>query len=118
MESANRLVGALMKATNNNTVIDVCLVGSFLALCYRSMKQQKDIKALEEEKNSLIKSNNAMKKATWDWKQQLFAEASSAESALVPLSRLQVIYGEAPAPRTDDSTKDKAAEAAPSKFVV
>lgn len=88
-----------MKAANNNTVIDVCLVGSFLALCYRSVTQQKDIEALEAEKNSLIRSNKAMKKAMWDWKQQLFAEASS-ESALVPLSRLKVIYGEAPAPQT------------------
>lgn len=98
MESASRLVGALMKATNNNTVIDICLVGSFLALCYRSVKQQKDIEAMEAEKNTLIKSNKDMKKAMWDWKQQLFAEASS-ESALVPLSRLKVIYGESPAPQ-------------------
>lgn len=97
MEFANRLVGAAMRATNNNTVINVCLVGSFLALSVRSMNQQKDIEALEAEKDSLRKSNKAMKKTMWDWKQQLFAEAES-DAALVPLARLKAIYGEAPSP--------------------
>lgn len=61
------------------------------------MNQQKDIEALEAEKDSLRKSNKAMKKTMWDWKQQLFAEAES-DAALVPLARLKAIYGEAPSP--------------------
>ncbi|MCL7032763.1 hypothetical protein MKW94_022180 [Papaver nudicaule] len=32
----------------------------------------------------------------WDWKQQLFAEASNDESSPLSLSKLRVIYGEAP----------------------
>ncbi|KAK4778196.1 hypothetical protein SAY87_018383 [Trapa incisa] len=116
MESASQFVRVLTKATNKNTVIDVCLVGTFLALCYRSVKQQKNIEALEIEKISLIKSNKDMKKTMWVWKQQLFADAAS-DSALVPLSRLRVIYGEAPAPQTGDAINNQA-EAAPSKFVI
>lgn len=98
MEVANRIVSAAVRAVNNNTVISVCLVGSFVALGVRSVNQQKNIEALEAEKDSLIKSNKAMKKAMWDWKQQLFAEADTHE-ALVPLSRLKAIYGEAPIAR-------------------
>ena len=96
MELANKVVSTVTKAANNNTVISVCLVGSFLALSVRSVNQQRDIEAMEAEKESLTKSNKAMKKAMWDWKQQLFAEAST-DSALIPLARLKAIYGEAPA---------------------
>lgn len=98
MEAANRIVNAAIRAVNNNAVINVCLVGSFVALGVRSLNQQKYIEALEAEKDSLVKSNKAMKKAMWDWKQQLFAEAESHE-ALVPLARLKAIYGEAPVAR-------------------
>ncbi|KAJ6391646.1 hypothetical protein OIU77_025590 [Salix suchowensis] len=50
MEFANRLVAAATKAANNNTVINVCLVGSFLVLAARSANQQKNIEALKAEK--------------------------------------------------------------------
>ncbi|KDP32794.1 hypothetical protein JCGZ_12086 [Jatropha curcas] len=107
MEFANRLVAAATKAANNNTVINVCLVGAFTALCVRSVNHQKDIEALEAEKESLIKSNKALRKTMWDWKQELFAEAHS-DSALVPLARLKAIYGEAPSHPTGDAGKEDA----------
>ncbi|XP_004290863.1 PREDICTED: uncharacterized protein LOC101304345 [Fragaria vesca subsp. vesca] len=96
-ETVNKLVNAGRRAANNNTVISVCLVGSFIALGARSMKQQNKIEALEAEKDSVIKSNKATKQTLWDWKQQLYAEAGS-DSALVPLARIKAIYGDATTP--------------------
>ncbi|GAV71981.1 hypothetical protein CFOL_v3_15470 [Cephalotus follicularis] len=116
MEVVNRLVNIAKRAASNDTVIDICLVGSFVALMVRSGKQQRDIKSLEVEKESLTKTNKAMKKTLWDWKQQLFAEAQS-DTALVPLARLQAIYGEAPSPLTGDAVNEDAKLSAP-KFVV
>lgn len=95
MEFASKILRTLTNATNNNTLINVCLVVSFAALSARSIKQQREIDALEAEKDSLLNSNKSLKKTMWDWKQQLFAEAST-ESASVPLARIKAIYGEAP----------------------
>ncbi|KAG2709015.1 hypothetical protein I3843_05G200300 [Carya illinoinensis] len=118
MEFANKLVNAAVKAANNNTVINVCLVGFFAALSVRSVSQQRDIEALEAHKDSLAQSNKAMKRAMWEWKQQLFAEASSNDSPSVPLSRLKAIYGEAPvSPQIGDAITEDASSSA-SKFVV
>ena len=101
MEFANRLVGVATRAANSNAVINVCLIASFAALSVRSINQQKNIEALEAEKDSLIKSNKAMKKTMWDWKQQLFAKAEAeAGTILVPLARLKAIYGEVTSPPT------------------
>ncbi|XP_057470268.1 uncharacterized protein LOC130759162 isoform X2 [Actinidia eriantha] len=97
MEWASKAMSAATRAANNNTVINVFLVGAFVALSARSGMQQRDIQALEAEKHSLLKSNKDMKKVMWDWKQQLFAEASSPDAAIVPLARLKAIYGESPA---------------------
>ncbi|KAI3414585.1 uncharacterized protein J3R85_016101 [Psidium guajava] len=116
MEAANRALASLMKIANNDIVIDVCLVGAFAALCGRSVNQQKYIEALEAEKESLVKSNKATKKAMWDWKQQLFAEAAS-DSALLPLAKLKVIYGEAPSPQAGNTVGGNAKSPA-SKFVI
>lgn len=91
MEWGNRVMSIAGRAANNNTVINVLLVGSFVALTMRSVNQQRDIEALEAEKESLVKTNKALKKTMWDWKQQLFAEPQP-----VPLARLKAIYGEAP----------------------
>ncbi|XP_043720403.1 uncharacterized protein LOC122667964 [Telopea speciosissima] len=95
MEWASRAVSGAMRATNNNTVINLFLFGSFVALGIRSVNQQKDIEGLEAEKDSLVKSNKTLKKTMWDWKQQLYAEASD-DSFPVPLFKLKAIYGEAP----------------------
>ncbi|KAL4022803.1 hypothetical protein IC575_016549 [Cucumis melo] len=95
MDSASKFLRILSNDNNKNTLINVCLVFSFAALSARSIKQERQIEALEAEKNSLLDSNKALKKTMWDWKQQLFAEAST-QSALVPLARIKAIYGEAP----------------------
>lgn len=94
MEWASRVVNMATRASNNNTVINMFLLGSFVALSIRSLSQQKDIASLEAEKESLVKANKAMKKMIWDWKQQLLAEAST-ESSTVPLAKIKAIYGEA-----------------------
>lgn len=91
MEWGNRVMSIAARAANNNTVINVLLVGSFAALTVRSVNQQRNIEALEAEKESLVKTNKALKKTVWDWKQQLFGEPQP-----VPLARLKAIYGEAP----------------------
>lgn len=98
MEFINRIAELASRALNNNIVIDVCLLATFATLGLRSMHQQKLIEALEAEKENLTNSNKAMRKTMWDWKQQLFAEAST-DSAVVPLARLRAIYGEAPSPQ-------------------
>ncbi|KAL2325043.1 hypothetical protein Fmac_024101 [Flemingia macrophylla] len=98
MEFVNRIVSIATRAANNNTVINVCLVASFSILGVRSMNQQNTIEALEAEKESLTKSNKSLRKTMWDWKQQLYAEAST-DAAVVPLARLKAIYGEAPPPQ-------------------
>ncbi|RDX62397.1 hypothetical protein CR513_59280 [Mucuna pruriens] len=98
MEFVSRIVDIATKAANNTTVINVCLVASFATLGVRSMNQQKVIEALEAEKESLTKSNKSIRKTMWNWKQQLYAEAST-DSAVVPLARLKAIYGEAPPPQ-------------------
>lgn len=95
MDLASKFLRILSNDNNKNTLINVCLVFSFAALSARSIKQERQIEALEAEKNSLLDSNKALKKTMWDWKQQLFAEAST-QSALVPLARIKAIYGEAP----------------------
>ncbi|CAK9169035.1 unnamed protein product [Ilex paraguariensis] len=93
MEWASKVMGFASRAASKNTMINVFLVGSFVALSIRSVNQQNNMEALEAEKDSLVTANKAMKKTMWDWKQQLFAEAS-AENSLVPLSKLKAIYGE------------------------
>ncbi|XP_022976887.1 uncharacterized protein LOC111477117 [Cucurbita maxima] len=95
MDLASKFLRTLTNATNNNTLINVCLVISFGALSARSIKQQREIEALEAEKDSLLNSNKALKKTMWDWKQQLYSEAST-DSALIPLARIKAIYSEAP----------------------
>lgn len=100
---------AASKAASSNTVVNVFLVGSFVGLGIRSMNQQSEIEALEAQKEALLKSNKSVKQTLWNWKQQLFAEASSATAnnpPLVPLSKLKLIYGEVSTiPSAGDSEK-------------
>ncbi|MCE0481778.1 hypothetical protein HAX54_039823 [Datura stramonium] len=93
MELASKVGDAVNKALNSNKVLNVVLLGAFGLLCARSVQQQRNMETLEAEKNSLLNSNKAMKKAMWDWKQQLFAEAALPD-ALLPLSKIKAIYGE------------------------
>lgn len=94
MEWASKVMSVATRASQNNTVINVLLVGAFAALSMRSVKQQRDIEALTSQKDTLLVTNKAMIKSMWDWKQQLFNEASSPDTATVPLSKLKAIYGE------------------------
>ncbi|GMI65704.1 hypothetical protein like AT1G48200 [Hibiscus trionum] len=117
MELVNKLAALATRAANNNVVIDVCLVTSFAVLGIRSLNQQNVIESLEAERDSLTKTNKAMKKTMWDWKQQLFAEASSSASPLVPLANLKAIYGESTTPSTGDAVKE-GGKSPPTKFIV
>lgn len=118
MELANKLAALATRAANNNVVIDVCLVTSFAVLGVRSLKQQQLIEDLEAEKASLTKTNKDMKKVMWDWKQQLFAEATS-NTPLVPLANLKAIYGEAPTPPSiGDAAGKEGGKSAAATFVV
>ncbi|XP_050213397.1 uncharacterized protein LOC126664588 [Mercurialis annua] len=116
MEFVSRSVSLAVRAANSDAVIGVCLVGAFAALGLRSANQQKNIEALEAEKDSLLKSNKAIKKTMWDWKQQLFAEAESG-AALVPLARLKAIYGDGPSTPIGNFVKEDVKSPA-SKIVI
>ncbi|KAL4352168.1 hypothetical protein GQ457_06G024630 [Hibiscus cannabinus] len=116
MEFVNKLAALATRAANNNVVLDVCLVTTFSVLCIRSLNQQNVIESLEAERDSLTKANKTMKKTMWDWKQQLFAEASS-DSPLVPLAKLKAIYGESTTPSTGDAVKE-GGKSPPTKFIV
>ncbi|XP_021743728.1 uncharacterized protein LOC110709789 [Chenopodium quinoa] len=101
MELASRAMNIVNRLINSNTFVNICLLGSFTALGVRSMSQENLIEALESEKQAIANSNKAMKKSIWDWKQKLYADASSPETAIVPLSRLKAIYGEVVAVPSD-----------------
>lgn len=88
---ANKIAMLVSEARNKNAVINTCLGVSFIVLGLRSDKQQKYVEALQEQKDSLFKSNKEMKVTMWHWKQQLFADTSTV---VVPLSTLKAIYGE------------------------
>lgn len=86
-----------MKYLNNDTVINVFLVGAFGGLTLRSLNQQRQIEALESERESLVKSNKSTRQTIWDWKQSLYADAqATTNKPIVPLDKLKSIYGENP----------------------
>ncbi|KAJ4840381.1 hypothetical protein Tsubulata_039996 [Turnera subulata] len=112
-EEEKELVEAAMR---KETVINVCLVGTFVALCGRSVKQEKDIEALEAQSKSLTLSNKALRNTLWDWKQRL------ADSASLPLPTLNAIYGDhnppPPPPFPGDAAKENAESTPPPKLVI
>ncbi|XP_078432097.1 uncharacterized protein LOC144703723 [Wolffia australiana] len=92
MEVGSRLMNFLGKKDN---VVHLFLGGAFVALGFRSAAQQEEINQLEAEKDSLSRSNKAMQKDMWEWRQTLFNLASSDPSNFpIPLSRLRAIYGD------------------------
>ncbi|EPS73995.1 hypothetical protein M569_00775 [Genlisea aurea] len=111
-----RVVGAFNRAANSNAVVNTFLAGIFGALAVRSWGQQRVVEKLEEEKESLLTANKAIKNTTWEWKQKLYAEAQ--QNALVPLARLKAIYGEAADPGEDDKEEAGAAAAAAARIMV
>ncbi|EYU22960.1 hypothetical protein MIMGU_mgv1a016463mg [Erythranthe guttata] len=106
-----RVVSALNRAANSNAVVNTILLGAFGALAARSMFQERTIEAMEAEKDSLLKTNKAIKSTIWEWKQKLYAEAeANPHETLVPLSTLKSIYGEVvtdPTPPALSATDDK-----------
>ncbi|KAL9237567.1 hypothetical protein vseg_012099 [Gypsophila vaccaria] len=103
---AERLAEVMNRVINSNTFINICLVGCFSVLGLRSMHQQNLIEALEADNVKVQSTNKSLKKTMWDWKQQLYAEASS-DSAVVPLSRLKSIYGDVVSPPASDDIASK-----------
>ncbi|CAM9001851.1 unnamed protein product [Rhodiola kirilowii] len=117
MESVTRAVNTITSIATSNAGINVFLFGVFGALSVRSLVQQRQIDALEVEKESLAIGNKEMKKTMWDWKQKLYADASDPKSAVVPLTKLKAIYGDYTAPPTSNPTKEDAKASTP-KFVI
>ena len=92
MEAALR--GIRGKLTEHREkVVSALLLGSFLALGWRSVEQQREIEGLEAEKNSLRAANASMSTAMWAWREELFSLAA-APSSPISVSRLRHIYGE------------------------
>ncbi|XP_010456326.1 PREDICTED: uncharacterized protein LOC104737767 [Camelina sativa] len=112
---ANKIAMFLSEAINNNAVINTCLGVSFVVLGLRSDQQHKYVEALAEHKDSLSKSNKAMKVTMWEWKQQLFAEAASA---VVPLSTLKAIYGEVTATTQSGDTAKQESKVSTPKIMI
>ncbi|CAI9288362.1 unnamed protein product [Lactuca saligna] len=96
MELATKALEFANRAASNNTVINIFLVGAFGGLAVRSLNQQRQIEALESQRDSLVKSNKSMRQTIWDWKQKLYTEAEADKKPIVPLSKLKSIYGEVP----------------------
>ncbi|GAA0176630.1 hypothetical protein LIER_29574 [Lithospermum erythrorhizon] len=116
-----RAVETLNKLANNTTFLNVFLMGIFGTLSFRSMQQQNQIFALEAEKDSILKTNKTIKKTIWDWKHQLFTEAeSNPQNALVPLSTLRAIYGEATPVGSDAGNKTQKGDgkSPPPKWII
>jgi uncharacterized small protein (DUF1192 family) len=87
-------------STHREYVIHGLLLGSLVALGFRSAEQQKEIESLEAEKAALRASNAAASTAMWSWREELFRLAES-DSPIISASRLRAIYGEEePAPAT------------------
>ncbi|KAK9664910.1 hypothetical protein RND81_14G076500 [Saponaria officinalis] len=98
---AERVAEVVNRVINSNTFINICLVGCFSVLGLRSLNQQNLIESLEADNSRVQATNKSLKKTMWDWKQQLYADASS-DSAVIPLSRLKSIYGDVVSPPPSD----------------
>lgn len=96
MEYANKAIELINKAASNNKVINSFLGITFVALSLKSFSQQKNIETLETHKDSLLKSNKAIKTTIWDWKQQLYAQAQAQGSSVIPIDKIKAIFGDAP----------------------
>ncbi|KAK1258608.1 hypothetical protein QJS04_geneDACA022073 [Acorus gramineus] len=107
-------------------VVHLFLLGALGFLTARSWAQQKEIESLEAEKLSLMERNKAMKKSMWEWRRQLYREASksstspssSHDSFKIPLHRLQAIFGDDVSPDADSGAVDKDSPVLTKKFVI
>ncbi|KAH9624621.1 hypothetical protein KSS87_000776 [Heliosperma pusillum] len=90
---AEKVAEVMNRVVNSNTFVNICLLGCFSVLGLRSSSQQNIIESLEADNSRLTSTNKSLQKTIWDWKQQLYAEASS-DSSVVSLSRIKSIYGD------------------------
>ncbi|KAD2805670.1 hypothetical protein R6Q59_029297 [Mikania micrantha] len=119
MELATKAMEFASRAASNNTVVNVFLGGAFAGLTLRSLNQQRQIEALESQRDSLVKSNKSMRQTIWDWKQKLYADAEADKIPIVPLSKLKSIYGEAPTvPQPVGTTENKEGKASATKIMI
>ncbi|KAL6606653.1 hypothetical protein ACP70R_042306 [Stipagrostis hirtigluma subsp. patula] len=109
MEAALRGVRGKL-AEHRERVISALLLGSFVALGWRSSEQQREIDGLEAEKSALRAANASMSSAMWAWREELFALAA-APSPPISAARLRHIYGEEepapPAPKQPGSDDEE-----------
>ncbi|KAL7599952.1 uncharacterized protein LOC111903510 [Lactuca sativa] len=119
MELATKAMEFANRAASNNTVINIFLVGAFGGLAVRSLNQQRQIEALESQRDSLVKSNKSMRQTIWEWKQKLYTEAEADKKPIVPLSKLKSIYGEVPTlPQSAGIGEKKDGKASATKIVI
>ncbi|KAL6839644.1 hypothetical protein ACP4OV_030583 [Aristida adscensionis] len=109
MEAALRGVRGVL-SEHREKVVSALLLGSFVALGWRSSEQQREIDGLEADKSALRAANSAMSATMWAWREELFALAA-APSPPISASRLRRIYGEEdvapPAPRQPGSDSEE-----------
>ncbi|XP_044946661.1 uncharacterized protein LOC123395688 [Hordeum vulgare subsp. vulgare] len=74
-------------------VTSALLLGSFVALAFRSSEQQGEIEELEARKSSLRAANSAMSSTMWVWREELF-KLSAMPSLPIIATPLRHIYGE------------------------
>ncbi|GKC61095.1 hypothetical protein Tco_1088693 [Tanacetum coccineum] len=108
MEVASKARELFNKAISNNTVVNIFLVSAFGGLALRSLNHQREIEALESQRDSLVKSNKSIRQMLWDWKQSLYAQAEAdGNKAVVSLEKLKAIYGEVPTLAQSAGTAEK-----------
>ncbi|XP_044956637.1 uncharacterized protein LOC123407536 [Hordeum vulgare subsp. vulgare] len=108
--AALRGIGAKLSA-NPEKVTSALLLGSFVALGFRSSEQQGEIEELEARKSSLRAANSAMSSTMWAWREELF-KLAAMPSPPITAARLRHIYGEedlaipAPKPSGPDAEEE------------
>ena len=90
--AALRGIGAKLSA-NPEKVTSALLLGSFVALAFRSSEQQGEIDELEARKSSLRAANSAMSSTMWAWREEL-VKLAAMPSPPITAARLRHIYGE------------------------
>ncbi|KAF3341543.1 hypothetical protein FCM35_KLT00181 [Carex littledalei] len=90
---ALRSLSTKLATIHREKVVHALLLGSMVAIGFRSDEQQKEIESLEAEKAALRASNTAASTAMWSWREELFRLAES-DSRIISASRIRAIYGE------------------------
>ncbi|XP_044973989.1 uncharacterized protein LOC123441848 [Hordeum vulgare subsp. vulgare] len=83
-------------------VTSALLLGSFVALAFRSSEQEDEIEELEARKSSLRVANSPMSSIMWAWREELF-KLAAMPSTPITAARLRHIYGEEDPPSSPAS---------------